>query len=98
MRWFFLLTLIVAVFGSGLYVVKRSIDARYDQLATLQQDIASEKNKSAILNAEWSYLTRPDRLLQLSDKLLSMRPIDADRILPLEAIPVRSSHKGRHAQ
>ena len=98
MRWFFLLTLIVAVFGSGLYLVKRSIDSRYDQLATLQQDIASEKNKSAILNAEWSYLTRPDRLLQLSDKLLSMRPIDADRILPLEAIPVRSSHNGRHAQ
>lgn len=98
MRWFFALSLIVAIFGSGLYLVKRSIDMRYDNLAQLQKDIAREKNTAAILNAEWSYLTRPDRLLQLSDKLLSMRPIDADRVLPLEAIPVRSAHQERHSQ
>lgn len=98
MRWFLVLSLIVAVFGSGLYIVKLSIDGRYDNLAQLEKDIAREKNNAAILNAEWSFLTRPDRLLQLSDKLLSMRPIDADRVLPLEAIPVRSAHQQRHSK
>ena len=98
MRWFLVLSLIVAVFGSGLYIVKLSIDGRYDNLAHLEREIAREKNTATILNAEWSYLTRPDRLLQLSDKLLSMRPIDAERVLPLEAIPVRSAHEERHSQ
>lgn len=98
MRWILTGCLLLILSGSGLYIVKRSIDARHDELASLQRQIANEKNNAAILNAEWSYLTRPDRLLQLSNDLLSMQPIDVDRVLPLEAIPVRSSHQERHTR
>ena len=43
----------------------------------------------AILEAEWAYLSRPDRVMTLSNDLLQMAPIGQDRILPLNAIPMR---------
>jgi hypothetical protein len=36
-------------------------------------------------------LSRPDRVLTLSASLLGMQPISRDRILPLEAIPMRQA-------
>lgn len=33
--------------------------------------------------------SRPERVLELSDRVLEMKPIDTDRILPIEAIPMR---------
>ena len=42
-----------------------------------------------MLEAEWAFLSRPERVLELSDKLLDMKPIGQDRILPIDAIPMR---------
>jgi hypothetical protein len=44
---------------------------------------------SPVLEAEWAYLSRPERVMTLSDDLLQMEPIGQDRILPLDAIPMR---------
>ena len=51
------------------------------------KEISIAKERANILEAEWAYVTRPDRILTLSSGLLLMRPITSDRILPLEAIP-----------
>jgi len=75
--------------GTVLYMSKQTVDRRYDELRSLKNEISQAKERAAILEAEWAYVTRPDRILTLSDGLLSMRPITADRILPLEAIPMR---------
>ncbi len=98
MRWILTCCLLLTLSGSGLYLVKRSVDAQYDELAQLRQNIARERDRGAVLSAEWAYLTRPERLLHLSSTLLSMRPIDVNRVLPIEAIPVRSAHQARHTQ
>ena len=42
-----------------------------------------------MLEAEWAFLSRPERVLELSDRLLDMKPIGQDRILPIDAIPMR---------
>ena len=42
-----------------------------------------------MLEAEWAYLSRPDRVMNLSTGLLDMKPISRDRVLPLDAIPMR---------
>ena len=39
--------------------------------------------------AEWAHLSRPERVLELSNRLLEMRPIGEDRVLPIDAIPMR---------
>ena len=55
----------------------------------LEGEIADTERQIAVLEAEWAYLSRPERVLELSDNLLQMQPIDEDRILPIEAIPMR---------
>ena len=96
------LAICIALGGSGtvLYMSKQTLDSRYDELHNLKNEILEAKKRAAILEAEWAYVTRPDRILTLSEGLLSMRPITTDRILPLEAIPMRRTElygKTKHA-
>jgi len=42
-----------------------------------------------VLEAAWTFQSRPDRVMNLSASLLDMKPISRDRILPLDAIPMR---------
>ena len=85
------LAICVVLGGSGtvLYMSKQTVDSRFEHLRSLQKEILIAKERANILEAEWAYVTRPDRILNLSNGLLLMRPITSDRILPLEAIPMR---------
>ena len=89
MRLILLGTILTAVLGTTLYQVKIGIDAREATLLTLEHEIRNTEREIAVLEAEWAYLSRPERVLELSDRLLEMKPIDTDRVLPLEAIPMR---------
>ena len=89
MRMSLLSIILTAILGTTLYQVKIGIDARESQLLMLESEIADTERQIAVLEAEWAYLSRPERVLELSDNLLQMQPIDEDRILPIEAIPMR---------
>lgn len=89
MRMILISALVLAGLGTTLYQVKTGIDARQDQLNDLQLTIAATKRDIAVLEAEWAYLSRPERIMNLSSTLLHMEPISYDRILPLDAIPMR---------
>ena len=89
MRMILLGTILTAILGTTLYQVKISIDAREAALLTLERHIDKAEREIAVLEAEWAYLSRPERVLELSDRLLEMKPIDTDRVLPIEAIPMR---------
>ena len=90
LRFILIFCFALAVSGSALYMTKLSVDGRYDRLSDLQAEITDAENRAIILEAEWAYLSRPDRLLDLSSSLLSMRPITPNRVLPLESIPLRT--------
>ena len=89
MRLILLSALILVGLGTTLYQVKTSIDERQDLLRSLELSIANTKRDIAVLEAEWAYISRPDRVMALSKDLLEMVPIGQDRILPLNAIPMR---------
>ncbi|MEC7156435.1 MAG: hypothetical protein VXW40_05790 [Pseudomonadota bacterium] len=89
MRLILLGTILTAVLGTTLYQVKIGIDAREASLLQLEWEIRDTEREIAVLEAEWAYLSRPERVLDLSDRMLEMKPIDTDRILPIEAIPMR---------
>ena len=89
MRLIMLSALILVGLGTTLYQVKTSIDERQDLLSSLELSIANTKRDIAVLEAEWAYISRPDRVMALSSDLLEMAPIGQDRILPLDAIPMR---------
>ena len=89
MRLILLSALILVGLGATLYQVKTGIDERQDLLQRLEIRIADTKRDIAVLEAEWAYLSRPERVMTLSSDLLQMKPIGQDRILPLDAIPMR---------
>ena len=89
MRLILLSALILVGLGATLYQVKTGIDERQDRLQRLEIRIADTKRDIAVLEAEWAYLSRSDRIMTLSGDLLQMKPIGQDRILPLDAIPMR---------
>ena len=88
MRFVLLSCLITAVLGSGLYFAKLSVDEQYRTLKQLEEEIKIQTEHNYVLQAEWTFLTRPERLLELSDSLLGMSPITPERILPISSIPV----------
>jgi len=89
MRLILLSALILVGLGTTLYQVKTGIDERQGRLQQLELRIADTKRDIAVLEAEWAYLSRPERVMTLSGDLLQMTPIGQDRILPLDAIPTR---------
>ena len=89
MQLILLSALILVGLGTTLYQVKTGIDERQDWLQQLELRIADTKRDIAVLEAEWAYLSRPERVMTLSGDLLQMKPIGQDRILPLDAIPMR---------
>jgi len=89
MRLILISALILVGLGATLYQVKTGIDERQDRLQQLEIRIADTKRDIAVLEAEWAYLSRPERVMTLSGDLLQMTPIGQDRILPLDAIPMR---------
>ena len=89
MRIIILTAVVLASLGTTLYQVKTGIDERQAELRRLQAEIATTQRDVALLEAEWAFLSRPDRVMNLSASLLDMKPISRDRILPLDAIPMR---------
>ena len=89
MRIIILTAVVLASLGTTLYQVKTSIDEKQAELQRLQANIARTQRDIAVLEAEWAFLSRPDRVMNLSANLLDMKPISRDRILPLDAIPMR---------
>ena len=89
MRIIILTAVVLASLGTTLYQVKTGIDERQAELTRLQAEISTIQRDIAVLEAEWAFLSRPDRVMNLSTSLLDMKPISWDRILSLDAIPMR---------
>lgn len=85
---FFLI--VTAGVAAGLYHVKYSVDRMEGQAMALETGIADETEAIRILEAEWSVLNRPERLQQLSDRFLDLRPVEAAQISGFADLPVRA--------
>ena len=55
----------VAVCATWTYRVNYATQEALDRLAGLRAEIALEREALSVLNAEWAYLNRPDRLAAL---------------------------------
>ena len=89
MRMILLASVLTAILGTTLYQVKIGIDRREGELLALERDIRSAEREISVLEAEWAHLSLPERVLELSNRLLEMQPIPEDRVLPIDAIPMR---------
>ncbi|EDP64767.1 Periplasmic protein TonB [alpha proteobacterium BAL199] len=83
--WF----LIATCLGVALFLVKHEVQRREEQLAQLHRQILSSQEAIHVLEAEWSYLNRPDRLEALVRRHLDLVPLDNQRLGSIELLPMR---------
>ena len=69
-----LLAVIMAVMaGTALFRVSQQVQTAEEEQQKLVRAVTSEKEAIRVLNAEWDYLNRPDRLEELSQEYLHMQ-------------------------
>ena len=83
--WFMIATCL----GVSLFLLKYEVQNREEQLATLHREILENQEAIHVLEAEWSYLNRPDRLEALVRRHLDLVPLDDRRLGSLDALPMR---------
>lgn len=60
-----------------------------NELARLEQDLEESRETVRVLHAEWSYLSRPERLEDLALRHLDLAPMAAGQIVELADVPLR---------
>ena len=82
---------IVALFGSAVYAysIKYQTSFRAEQILKMKHEVKAERDAIAVLRAEWSFLSRPERLQQLSDRYLDLQTLTVGQIVAAPSIPDR---------
>ena len=75
----------------GLYLVKYSVQNIQRDVVAMRDNLGREKESLHLLNAEWAYLNRPDRLERLADRHLDLVPLDSKKIEDISVLPAAST-------
>jgi hypothetical protein len=81
--------LLLAVVSFGLYQLSYEVQRLEEELIELNRALSQERETIGVLQAEWSYLSRPDYLQDKAQRLLEMRSTTAKDIATIEALPWR---------
>tara|TARA_B100001123_G_C14771497_1_gene812886 strand:+ start:73 stop:375 length:303 start_codon:yes stop_codon:yes gene_type:complete len=68
------MALVIAA-AAGLFRLKHEVQQLEAELISLDRTLIEQREAIRVLNAEWSYLNRPERLLTLSDRYLNLVPL-----------------------
>ncbi|MCB1472132.1 MAG: hypothetical protein KDJ68_04415 [Rhodobiaceae bacterium] len=79
----------MVVSAVGLYQFKHEAQERRANIARLRADIASERVAIDLLQAEWTFLNRPERIQALAERFLNLQPATMKQIISLEDIAIR---------
>lgn len=84
---------IAALIGSAVYVynIKYETILESEQIVKLRHQIAKTNDDINVLRAEYSHLARPDRVQELSERLLQMQPLALNQIARPEDIPDKAA-------
>lgn len=85
-RLFLTLALIIAAVAIiAVYESERRYDAAEAHALKVEREIAATRREIHVLDVEWSYLTRPERLQELAELHLSLGPVSAVRMIGSDA-------------
>jgi len=84
---------ILALMGSAVYAytIKYQTSYRAEQIAKTRLEIKNERDAIAVLRAEWSFLTRPERVQELADRYLDLQALSVGQIVSAQSLPDRAS-------
>lgn len=77
------------VAGVGLFHVSYRVQSLEEELTQVNRQIVREREAIHVLRAEWSYLNEPTRLADLTRRHLTLVPLQATQMVPIEDLPLR---------
>jgi len=80
--------------AGAVYQVKYSAAFEAQKIAKLRDEIRYERDRIAVLNAEWARRTAPDRIQALAERHLDMQPLDVSRMDRLASLPAKPDANG----
>jgi hypothetical protein len=80
---------LVAFVGFGMFEVKYTVMDLEDELARTNKSILADVDSIHVLKAEWSYLSQPSRLAELSHRFLDLAPLGTAQLGQIDAIAMR---------
>lgn len=90
-RWTDILLLTVAVGGAiYTYQIKHEAELSAKKLATVKAQIAAQKRKIDLLEADWALETGPARLEQIANQFadqLKVRPMESSQVATWSELP-----------
>jgi cell division protein FtsL len=75
--------------AADVYKIKYESTLQAERVAKLRAEVRREQDAIAGLRAEWSRLDRPDRLQELAQRHLTLKPVDARQFDMLDRLPER---------
>ena len=97
------LVLAVLVTGYSLYSLEHATRGAERRIATTERKIDEAREAIKLLNAEWSSLTRPERIQKLAMEHLALEPTRASQFVSVddlltkvpETVPVKLEEEGK---
>jgi len=81
---------LAAFLGVSLFLVKYDVQAKEEQLVKIGRQISTDQEAIHVLKAEWSFLTQPARLAELSERHLPLHPLTANQIGDFDQLALRA--------
>jgi len=98
-----LLVIAVLVSGYALYGLEHATRSEERGIAVTKRRIDETREAIKLLNAEWSSLTRPERIQKLAEQNLNLQPTRAQQFVSVddlmtkvpETVPVKLEEQGK---
>jgi cell division protein FtsL len=83
--------LVIGTLGMAFLLYNLEHDTRSNERSIVQakREMADHSEAIKLLNAEWSSLTRPERIQQLAQQHFQLQPIEPDQLVSLQELPQR---------
>jgi hypothetical protein len=75
--------------AADVYKIKYESTLEAERVAKLRAELRREQDLIAMLHAEWSKLDRPDRIQDLAQRHLALKPLETRQYDTLDRLPER---------
>ncbi|MGH6718038.1 MAG: cell division protein FtsL [Alphaproteobacteria bacterium] len=79
--------LLAAATAFAMFVVSYRVKEIEDELAAVGHARATSARLAHVLRADWTYLTRPERLSDLAARNLSLAPAAPSQVVAFDGVP-----------
>ena len=80
---------VVTCAALAVFYVSQTVERLERELALQQRAILQHQEAIHVLEAEWSYLNRPERISLLAERFLALAPLSADQVVGINDLPQR---------